>query len=175
VAPARFSVSWASRGEKLCAHFYSSCSAFPLGRLRGAAGILRGDPLGLKSVQVDGVFRASHKFNSLHLAHYERVLQMKINRRLIGTAAALSLGLLPMLDAAPARAIGCFTGGAAGAVAGHYAGHHAVLGAVGGCIAGHHMKVVQQRKAAAEAAAAKKPPATPPAGGTTAPPPANPQ
>jgi len=52
---------------------------------------------------------------------------MKINRRLIGTAAALCLGLLPTLDAAPARAIGCFTGGAAGAVAGHYAGHHAVV------------------------------------------------
>ena len=93
---------------------------------------------------------------------------MKIDRRLIGAAAALSLGLLPMLDVAPAQAIGCFTGGAAGAVAGHYAGHHAVWGAVGGCIAGHHMKVVQQRKAAAEAAAAAAAKKAPPAPAPTA-------
>jgi hypothetical protein len=82
---------------------------------------------------------------------------MQINRRLIGAAAAMSLGLLPMLDAAPAQAIGCLTGAAAGGVAGHYAGHHAVLGAIGGCIAGHHMKVLQRRKAAAAAAAGANP------------------
>jgi hypothetical protein len=82
---------------------------------------------------------------------------MQIDRRLLGAAAAMSLGLLPMLDAAPAQAIGCLTGAAAGGVAGHYAGHHAVLGAIGGCIAGHHMKVVQRRKAAAAAAAGANP------------------
>jgi uncharacterized membrane protein YebE (DUF533 family) len=50
----------------------------------------------------------------------------------IGTA----LGLLGLGYTAPANAVGCITGGAAGAVAGHMA-HHGVLGAVGGCIAGH--------------------------------------
>ncbi len=83
---------------------------------------------------------------------------MRLYMTLFGAAAALSIAALPLLAPAPARAIGCLTGGAAGAVAGHYAGHHAVLGAVGGCIAGHHMKVVQRRKAEA---AAKNPPPTP--------------
>jgi hypothetical protein len=86
---------------------------------------------------------------------------MQINRTLIGATAALTLALVPMLDAAPARAIGCLTGGAAGAVAGHYAGHHAVLGAIGGCIAGHHMHVVQRRKAATAKAAPGAPAGTP--------------
>jgi hypothetical protein len=109
------------------------------------------------------------KFNRLYLAHHERIIQMKINRRLMGATAALSLGLLPMFDAAPAQAIGCLTGGAAGAVAGHYAHHHAVLGAIGGCIAGHHMHVMQKRKAAADAAAAKAPPPAAPAPAAPAP------
>jgi sterol desaturase/sphingolipid hydroxylase (fatty acid hydroxylase superfamily) len=76
---------------------------------------------------------------------------MQINRSLIGAMAALTLGLLPMLDAAPAQAIGCLTGGAAGAVAGHMAGHHAVLGAIAGCAYGHHMhhKAEEERRNAA--------------------------
>lgn len=54
--------------------------------------------------------------------------------RMVAIGAAL--GLLGLGYTAPANAIGCITGGAAGAVAGHMA-HHGVLGAVGGCIAGH--------------------------------------
>jgi len=47
---------------------------------------------------------------------------------------ACGMGLV--LANAPAHAIGCLSGGAAGALAGHMA-HHGVLGAIGGCIAGH--------------------------------------
>jgi hypothetical protein len=86
---------------------------------------------------------------------------MKMNIRIAGAAGLLSLGLLPLAQPEPARALGCFTGAAAGAVAGHYLHHHAILGAVGGCIAGHHLKVMQRRKEAAAAAAAKNPPPAP--------------
>lgn len=51
-------------------------------------------------------------------------------------AVAASLGVLPLLNAQPAAAIGCISGGLAGAIAGH-AVHHGVMGAVGGCVAGH--------------------------------------
>jgi outer membrane lipoprotein SlyB len=47
---------------------------------------------------------------------------------------------------APARAVGCLSGGVAGAVAGHMV-HHGVLGAVGGCVAGHEYNKHQQRAA----------------------------
>jgi hypothetical protein len=104
-----------------------------------------------------------------------RGFEMRHPKILLGATLALTLGALPLLTPAPARAIGCLSGGAAGAVAGHYAGHHAVLGAVGGCIAGHHMKVVQRRKAEAAAAAAKNPPATSPTPAMTPTPSATPQ
>ena len=48
----------------------------------------------------------------------------------------LAVGCIATGYTAPARAIGCISGGLAGAVAGHMV-HHGVLGAVGGCIAGH--------------------------------------
>ena len=57
-----------------------------------------------------------------------------MNIRLI--AAAVGLGSLLLVNAQPAAAIGCISGGLAGAIAGH-AVHHGVMGAVGGCIAGH--------------------------------------
>ena len=43
------SASVGRAGEKNWAHFYSGCSAFPFGRLRGAAGLLRGGRFGSKS------------------------------------------------------------------------------------------------------------------------------
>jgi hypothetical protein len=46
---------------------------------------------------------------------------------------------------APARALGCLSGGAAGALAGHMA-HHGVLGAIGGCVAGHEWHKHQLRE-----------------------------
>ena len=75
---------------------------------------------------------------------------MQINKRLIGAAAALSLGLLPMFNAAPAQAIGCASGAAMGAAAGHLAHHHALLGALAGCVYGHHMhhKAEEERRKA---------------------------
>lgn len=57
-----------------------------------------------------------------------------MKNRLLTIGAAL--GFLGLGYSAPANAVGCITGGAAGAVAGHMA-HHGVLGAIGGCVAGH--------------------------------------
>ncbi|HEX2939486.1 MAG TPA: hypothetical protein VHO91_00460 [Rhodopila sp.] len=48
----------------------------------------------------------------------------------------LTVGCILTSYVAPARAIGCISGGVAGAVAGHMM-HHGVLGAIGGCVAGH--------------------------------------
>ncbi len=66
--------------------------------------------------------------------------------RLSLVAASAVIGLAGFGYSAPANAIGCITGGAAGAVAGH-AVHHGVLGAVGGCVAGHEYNKHQKRLA----------------------------
>lgn len=58
-------------------------------------------------------------------------------------AALLAAGCMVSGYAAPAKAIGCISGGVAGAVAGHLV-HHGVLGALGGCIAGHQLNKRQK-------------------------------
>jgi uncharacterized protein YcfJ len=74
---------------------------------------------------------------------------MKI--RIMAAAAVLAAaGLTPV---APARAVGCISGGLMGALAGHQVGH-GILGAMGGCVAGHqwHKHQLQQKDLATQQA-----------------------